>query len=557
MTATRRRTRPLSGAFLATIVALLSTLLLAVPAGAAIPRIDFTDLPSEPVTLPDGWAAGACDGDGPLLCFTEEGTTQGVLEHLDLALADQTELSADLADGVPLHAALVRDVDRYHRIIRTDRGEVCPDMEYRPDPTVGATVAGLPAVQWGASIIDLDEGRVVERTVGFTVVRGDRLDLLVATEINEGACIDAEGLQPFHEGGLGRVTPTLVQLVARTDLGEGSAALTLPTEDAILEAEDAVGTAIALSQLAVPATRDGGTVLLARHDVLADALAGGLAQGVLDAPLLLTDGAALDPRVAEEIQRLGADEAVLLGGEAALSGQVADDLADLGLDVDRIAGADRVATALALADQLAPEVEQVLVVRADAPATPTQPGAPAQPVDPTQAFADAIGAGALAADHHAPILLTDGAALDDRVAAWLDGRGVEEAVLVGGEQALGLPVAQELVEIGMGIDRLAGAERAETASLVAHRRGVPTIGHADVVVLVDGRTAADGLAAALLAHHTGAPILLADGETLPTATRALLTGADPAAPLVLVCTPSVQPGACNAAHELLIDATAS
>lgn len=545
--AIQRRTirRHLLGATLALLVAAAVALPTAL-ARAAVPAVDFTALPTEPVVLPDGWTAAACDGDGPLLCFTEGATMQGVVEHLNLALGDQPDLVADLADGVALHTALLRDVDRYHATIRADRAEVCPDLEYRAAPTVGATVGGNPGVQWGADLVDLATGQVVERTVGFTGLRGDRVDILTGYELNEGACGDTEGLQPFHDGGLGRVTPTLVQLVARAQLGDGTTPRLSVAADTIVQADDAVGTAVALSRIAAPVGADGATVLVARDDVLADALAGGLAQGAWDAPLLLTGGESLDPRVAEEVTRIGAERAVLLGGEAALSAAVADDLADLGLDVERIGGSDRVATALALADAIAGEVDQVLLVRAGAAGG-----------DATQAFADAIGAGALAADHHAPILLTDGAALDPRVAAWIEGRGIEEAVLVGGESALELPVAQAVVEAGIGIRRLAGAERAETATLVDRTRGVPSAAHADVIVLVDGREAADGLTAALLAHRSGAPIVLADGDTLPVATRSLLTAITSPDRPALVCTPSVTAAACAAAAGLLDGDTGS
>lgn len=521
-----------------------ATLLAVAPtaAHAAIPRLDMEALPDEPVTLPDGFTAAACEGDAPLVCILEEGAdVPATIEHLTFSLASYSDLADDLAAGSDLHPALVREMDRHHVGMRADRRETCPDLEYVPDPTVGAVVAGHQGVRWGASMFTVgQERRLVERTVGFLGVRGDDVDVLVAHELNEGACISDEDMAPFRAGGLGRFTATFTGLAARMDLGEGSVAPTPVGRDTVLDADDAVATAIALSQLAVPA---GPTdvVLLARDDVFADALASGLLQGAWDAPLLLTGSDALDPRVVAELDRLDPTQVVVLGREAAISDDVVDALVARDHAVLRIGGEDRVATALLIADEVADEVEEVLVVRAFGDG------------DPSRAFADALGAGALAADHLAPVLLTPGAALDDRVAGWLDGRRVERAVLVGGEAALARPVAQELVEIGIAIDRVDGVDRHATAVELLRRRDLVSADHVDAVVLVDARTATDGLAAALLAHRGGAAVVLADGATLPAASSRWLATANPNDPPVLVCTPAVAAAACTAAGAAMRD----
>jgi putative cell wall-binding protein len=131
--------------------------------------------------------------------------------------------------------------------------------------------------------------------------------------------------------------------------------------------------------------------LIGRDDLFADSLAGGALQG--DAiengrPLLLTDTDELEDDVLAELDRvLGGDGTVhILGGEVAISAEVEEALADAGYDINRFEGETRIETAAAIA--AAKDSDTVLVVRA----FPSEGS-----TDETQAFADSLGAGALAA----------------------------------------------------------------------------------------------------------------------------------------------------------------
>ena len=113
--------------------------------------------------------------------------------------------------------------------------------------------------------------------------------------------------------------------------------------------EDRIATAVAISQ----ANHDAAaTVVVARADEAADALAGGPLASALGAPLLLTGRDALPAVVAEELTRLGARHAVVLGGTAAVAPAVVAQVEAAGLRVRRLAGADRFATAAAIAGDL-------------------------------------------------------------------------------------------------------------------------------------------------------------------------------------------------------------
>jgi plastocyanin len=210
--------------------------------------------------------------------------------------------------------------------------------------------------------------------------------------------------------------------------------------------DDPVETALAWSSLLADGST--GTVLLGTSGGFADSLASGTLQGSLDAPLLLTDTDALDPRVSAEIERLGATDVVILGGTSAISQDVEDELAAT-LTVTRAAGTNRIETAIAVAAEAAPDATSVIIARAFG--------------EGSAAFADSLGAGAISAQTGTPVLLTDGAALDAGVAADLQARGVTEAVVAGGVAAISDQVVADLQALDIAVTRLSGLTRNSTA----------------------------------------------------------------------------------------------
>lgn len=119
-------------------------------------------------------------------------------------------------------------------------------------------------------------------------------------------------------------------------------------------------------------------MVLGRNDVFADNLAGAAAAGA-DGALLLVDAApaGLATEVEEEIARLtggpgggecatGVDaEVILLGGENALGTDLAADLAELGYCTDRLSGASRVETSVAVAEAVIADGPREVLLAAD------------------------------------------------------------------------------------------------------------------------------------------------------------------------------------------------
>lgn len=288
---------------------------------------------------------------------------------------------------------------------------------------------------------------------------------------------------------------------------------------------DNVARAVAWSKHNHP---DGsGFALLGRSDLFADSLASGAAQGKLDAPLLLTASNALDARTKDELTRLKARTVYILGGTGAISAGVEATLKNSGLTVRRLAGNDRIGTAIAVADTLFPETTSALLVRANGPGT--------------AAFADALGAGAVAAGTGKPVLFSDTASLSGATKAYIQSHPISSVDIIGGTAALSDQVAKDLGALNVETNRTAGVDRFQTASAVGGMVGGDGPGPM-LAVFVDG-VSPDGWADGFAAAGAKAPVLLTSGDAIPGATAHDVGHGGPG--LALVCGATVTATACG------------
>jgi hypothetical protein len=247
---------------------------------------------------------------------------------------------------------------------------------------------------------------------------------------------------------------------------------------------DRFGTAIAASQAEFPGG-GAGAVVLARADDYADALVGAPLAAAKDAPLLLTSGDSLPAGTKAELARvIGAGETVyLLGGDSAIPASVEAELHTLGYQTVRLAGTDRYATAVAVADALGDPGTVLLATGVNYP--------------------DALAAGPAAAHANGVVLLSDGATMPAETAAYLAAHA-KSTYAVGGPAAAADP----------GASPITGADRYATAVAVATTFfATPT-----AVGVTTGQGFPDALAAGALLSHLGAPLVLTGSTTLPTAT---------------------------------------
>ena len=222
------------------------------------------------------------------------------------------------------------------------------------------------------------------------------------------------------------------------------------------------------------------TIVLARGDNYADALAGVPYAHQLNAPILLTLTNNLYEETVAEIERLGAKKVVILGGESAISAKVAGELKTAGLTVDRISGSDRFETAAKIASEMGSSEKVVIANGMD--------------------FPDALSVAAHAAKAGIPILLTQVDKLPAKTSDALEALGVTETIVVGGKTVVSEAVVKQLPNP----TTLSGADRYETNIEIANHFGV-TSKH---VYIATGQNYADALTGAVLAAKNDSAVLL-------------------------------------------------
>lgn len=192
---------------------------------------------------------------------------------------------------------------------------------------------------------------------------------------------------------------------------------------------DRVATALAIAEAVVAARGDVSEVLLGAAGGFADALPAAAHAAAHGGIVLLTDGAELDPRVADLLDRLGDVPVTVVGGEAAIGAAVLDSLAGRGLPVTRVEGPSRFDTAVALAEAAGDVPDTVVLATGST-------------------FPDALSGAGHAAQRGAPVLLV-GDSVPDAVRAYLAAHAdvIDRIFVLGGEAAVPEDVAEE-VEAG-------------------------------------------------------------------------------------------------------------
>ncbi|WP_019851359.1 N-acetylmuramoyl-L-alanine amidase [Desulfitobacterium sp. PCE1] len=178
-----------------------------------------------------------------------------------------------------------------------------------------------------------------------------------------------------------------------------------------------------------------------------------------------------------------------------LMGQASVDAAPLTADVTRIYGTTRIETAIRISQEGWNEANTVLLARYDD-------------------FPDSLVAVPLSKRYDAPILLTPSRGLDEGVLAEIKRLNAQHVILLGGTGVMGNPVTKALEKEGLTWERIGGADRYETAVMVAER-----LGGNGQVILTSGENFPDALAIGPYAGMTETPLLLTKAKGLPEATR--------------------------------------
>lgn len=232
-----------------------------------------------------------------------------------------------------------------------------------------------------------------------------------------------------------------------------------------------------------------------------DALAGAAAAGTLGGPVLLTHRDQLAASVRDELVRLRPQRVVILGGEASVTERVRSQVsAVVSVPVERVAGADRFATAARLSATVHPTGADVVYLATG------------------ERFPDALAGAALAGKVGAPLLLARQGTLPSSTADELARLQPARVVVLGGEGAVGRSVVNQIAAVtGVIPSRIAGIDRYRTAAMINAE-----IGATSQVLLASGTGFADALVAGAVAAATGSGLLLTDGRSLSAGTAEAL-----------------------------------
>jgi putative cell wall-binding protein len=257
-----------------------------------------------------------------------------------------------------------------------------------------------------------------------------------------------------------------------------------------LAGDDRYETAVKVSQAG---WTTAGTVILARGDDFADAVAGVPLAHQLNAPILLTQTNSIVPAIIEEITRLKAERVIILGGPGAISDNVRGEFERIGLTVERIEGADRYETAVRIAERMVREGAEFDTAFI---AVGTN-------------FADALAASSYAAMRGQPILLTDTNYLPQATKDAIANLGIKNTVVCGGPGAVSESVFDELPNP----KRVYGNDRYLTALELAKEFMPKSTKH---VYIATGLDFPDAVAGGVLAAKNNSGVLLVQGnQTVP------------------------------------------
>ncbi|MEW1956574.1 cell wall-binding repeat-containing protein [Kineococcus sp. NPDC059986] len=253
-------------------------------------------------------------------------------------------------------------------------------------------------------------------------------------------------------------------------------------------------------------------VFLATGENFPDALAAAAAAGATRSRVLLTGRYTVPAATLAELKTLHASEIYVVGSTASVSTEVETALTRLDYSTVRLDGADRYETAAYVATSLFSDPDTVFLATGEN-------------------YPDALAGAAAAGRIGAPVLLVRPDALPEVVADSFSDEAYarfkpSRFFVLGDEKAVSNAVIDQVKALGFQgatFERLAGADRYATAVAVG-RRFFPTSTQA---VLAVGDNFPDALAAGPFAAETGAPLLLTQKASTPSATQAELDRRQP------------------------------
>ncbi|WP_446898614.1 cell wall-binding repeat-containing protein [Clostridium sp. LBM24168] len=250
--------------------------------------------------------------------------------------------------------------------------------------------------------------------------------------------------------------------------------------------------------------QDADHVVLVSGESYADALCAAPLAKKYSAPILLTDGKTLNEKVKSRISELGVSYVTIVGGNGAVSDSIQDDLKSMNIEVDRVWGADRYETSVAVAKKLE-NFSRVVIASG-------------------QGYADALSIAPVAASQGIPILLTSRNYIPKNVKSYIDSnkKDITSTYVIGGS---GVIIDDSVASLPSKI-RIGGSDRYET-NVDVMKYFKDKINFNDIYVVrgngSKGDEFADALSASALAAKTSSPVILTY-NVLPKCTEDFIIG---------------------------------
>lgn len=238
-------------------------------------------------------------------------------------------------------------------------------------------------------------------------------------------------------------------------------------------------------QLSKKGWTQSNTVILARADDPADALAAAGLAGVKDAPILLTYSNKLDDLVIRELKRLNAKNVLVLGGTNAINQNVYQSIKNLGIEPIRISGSSRYQTASKINEHAGLHQGKVAILVNGL------------------TVADALSASGISAIEKLPIYLATSKTLPVNLPS-----SIQEVYIYGGKVAISDEVESLLKKQGIKITRFSGSTRYATNLAANHTKRENALIVRGTSVSKTKEDYPDAVAASGLANKLNANIIL-------------------------------------------------
>ncbi|BCB05836.1 cell wall-binding repeat-containing protein [Bacillus sp. KH172YL63] len=221
----------------------------------------------------------------------------------------------------------------------------------------------------------------------------------------------------------------------------------VPGENAMnyvrISGSNRLDTAIEVSKQGWPTglTSPEKSVIIARADDPADALAASSLSGLKNAPILLTYSSNINQAVLDELKRLSPKKIYFVGGTAAVGKEVESKIVRLGYKTERLSGASRFETAAKINELISKESKVTKAIIANG-----------------YTVADALSASAYASIKGVPIYLAN----NDNLPVELPNH-INTVDIYGGKAVISEKLSNRLKAKGYSVNRISGKNRYGTS----------------------------------------------------------------------------------------------